>query len=57
MKIDFEKLNKKFWFEDANGNEVSNEDPEACYYRSCFPKLSDINKRNQGNWKIYRRKC
>lgn len=37
MKIDYTKLEKKFWFEDAHGNEVSGEDPRACYYRRCFP--------------------
>lgn len=37
MKIDYTKLEKKFWFEDAHGNEVSGEDPMACYYRHCFP--------------------
>ena len=37
MKIDFEKLNKKHWFEDADGNEVDKEDPKACIYRHFFP--------------------
>lgn len=37
MKINFEKLEKKFWFEDENGNEVDGGNPNACYYRHCFP--------------------
>jgi len=37
MKINFEKLEKKFWFEDEDGNEVEKEDPKACIYRRCFP--------------------
>lgn len=37
MKINFEKLEKKFWFEDEEGNEVSKEDPKARYYRHSFP--------------------
>ena len=45
MKINYDKLNKKFWFEDANGNEISKEqikDGEIAYYRSCFPlELND----------------
>ncbi len=31
------KLEKKFWFEDEHGNEVSEDNPNACYYRRCFP--------------------
>lgn len=45
MKINYDKLNKKSWFEDANGNEISKEqikDGEIAYYRSCFPlKIND----------------
>ena len=44
MKINYEKLEKKHWFEDANGNEVVLEaiktkydDSEVIYYRRCFP--------------------
>ena len=40
MKINYDKLNKKFWFEDANGNEIDKEqikDGEIAYYRKCFP--------------------
>ena len=37
MKIDYKKLEKKFWFEDENGNEVEKDDPNACIYRHCFP--------------------
>ena len=44
MKINYEKLEKKYWFEDANGNEVVPEaiktkydDSEAVYYHRCFP--------------------
>ena len=37
MKIDYDKLEKKCWFEDQNGNEVSGDDPNAAYYRHCFP--------------------
>ena len=40
MKINYDKLNKKFWFEDANGNEIDKEqikDGEIAYYRRCFP--------------------
>lgn len=37
MKIDYAKLEKGHWFEDANGKEVSSESPDACYYRHCFP--------------------
>ena len=36
MKIDYKKLEKKFWFEDENGNEVEKDDPNACIYRHCF---------------------
>lgn len=37
MKIDYSKLEKKFWFEDEHGNEVENDNPNACFYRHCFP--------------------
>lgn len=37
MKIDYKKLEKKFWFEDENGNEVEKDNPNACIYRRCFP--------------------
>ena len=37
MKIDYGKLKKKFWFEDKDGNMVSEDDPTACNYVSCFP--------------------
>ena len=37
MKIDYEKMDKKFWFEDAEGNEVDKDDPKAEYYHSGFP--------------------
>lgn len=37
MKIDYKKLEKKFWFEDENGNEVEQDNPNACIYRRCFP--------------------
>lgn len=37
MNIDLTRLEKKFWFEDKNGNEVPFDSPEACYYRHCFP--------------------
>lgn len=37
MKIDLTKLDKKAWFEDKYGNEVSSDNPKACYYRRCFP--------------------
>ena len=30
MKINLEKLNKKFWFEDENGNEIEMDDG-VCY--------------------------
>lgn len=45
MKINYDKLNKKSWFEDICGFEVSKEqikDGEIAYYRSCFPlELND----------------
>ena len=37
MKIDYEKLNRNHWFEDAEGNEVDKDDPKAEYYHHCFP--------------------
>ena len=45
MKIDYTKLEKKFWFEDENGNEIVCKEDEKpsfpggaiVYYRSCFP--------------------
>lgn len=37
MKFDYSKLEKMFWFEDENGNEVDKENPNACIYRHCFP--------------------
>lgn len=37
MKINYEKLNKKHWFEDANGNKVEGNSPDAVFYRRCFP--------------------
>lgn len=37
MKIDYSKLKKKSWFEDENGNEVEKNNPNACFYRYCFP--------------------
>ena len=37
MKIDYTKLEEKFWYEDENGNKVGEEDPNACIYRRCFP--------------------
>lgn len=37
MKIDYTKLEKKFWFEDLEGNIVDEEDPKASIYRHCFP--------------------
>ena len=37
MKIDYTKLEKKFWFEDEGGNEVDKENQKACFYRHCFP--------------------
>ena len=51
MKINYEKLEKKYWFEDANGNEIicnendvvpeaiktKYDDNEVIYYRRCFP--------------------
>ena len=51
MKINLEKLNKKFWFEDENGNEIEMDDGvcgsdsinrkfqngEIVYYKRCFP--------------------
>lgn len=40
MKISFEKLEKKHWYEDKNRNEVKEEDMvdgEKYYYRRCFP--------------------
>ena len=37
MKIDYEKMDKKFWFEDVEGNEVDKDDPKAEYYHSRFP--------------------
>lgn len=43
MRINYEKLNKKFWFEDENGNEVEKDNPKACIYRRCFPlELHDM---------------
>lgn len=36
MKIDYTKLKKKSWFEDKDGNMVSEDDPTACNYVSCF---------------------
>ena len=43
MNINYEKLEKKFWFEDENGNEVDGSNPSACYYRHCFPlELHDV---------------
>jgi len=37
MNINYEKLEKKCWFEDEHGNEVEQENPNACIYRRCFP--------------------
>ena len=37
MKIDYEKLNRTHWFEDAEGNEVDKDDPKAEFYHHCFP--------------------
>ena len=37
MQINFEKLERKFWFEDENGNVVYQGDPKACFYHCCFP--------------------
>ena len=37
MKINYDKLEKKFWYEDQNGNEVSGDNPNAAYYHRCFP--------------------
>ena len=46
MKINYDKLNKKNWFEDVNGNEITKEqikDGEIAYYRTCFPlEIQDI---------------
>ena len=47
MKINYDKLNKKFWFEDANGNEIDKEqikDGEIAYYRSCYRPKNPIIK-------------
>ena len=37
MNINYEKVEKKYWFEDEHGNEVEMENPNACIYRRCFP--------------------
>jgi hypothetical protein len=37
MKIDLTELERKFWFEDWEGNIVDEYDPDAFVYRHCFP--------------------
>ena len=40
MNINYDKLNKKHWFEDQNGNEITKDqfdEVEMVYYRRCFP--------------------
>lgn len=37
MKINLTKLEKKHWFEDANGHEVEKDNPNVQFYRHCFP--------------------
>lgn len=37
MKVNYEKLNRTHWFEDAEGNEVDKDNPKAEFYHHCFP--------------------